>query len=81
MSPALPPQWNVVVWNDEVNLMVYVVWVFRTLFDLPQQPATDLMMRVHDAGRAIVYTAPREQAEVVAFRLLHHGLRTTLEPA
>jgi len=72
--------WNVVVWNDPVNLMTYVIWVFRALFDLSGPAATALMTQIHEGGRAIVDTASREQAEMTAFRLHHHGLRATLEP-
>ena len=73
--------WNVVVWNDPVNLMDYVVWVFRKLFGFPKEKATKLMLQVHNEGRAIVATVPREQAELAAYRLHHHGLWATLERA
>ncbi|MEA2002282.1 MAG: ATP-dependent Clp protease adapter ClpS [Actinomycetota bacterium] len=73
------PMWNVVVWDDPVNLMSYVVWVFRTLFGYPEPTATKLMLQVHNEGRAIVHSAPREQAEMSAFRLHHHGLWATVE--
>ncbi len=75
--PASP--WNVVVWNDPVNLMVYVVWVFRRLFGFSEQKATELMLDVHHRGRAIVASAPREQAEMHVTRLHQHGLWATLE--
>ena len=75
------PLWNVVVWNDPVNLMSYVVWVFRRLFGYPKERATRLMLEVHHNGRAVVASEPREQAEVSAYRLHHHGLWATLEPA
>jgi ATP-dependent Clp protease adaptor protein ClpS len=80
MSAARQSEWNVVVWNDPVNLMIYVVWVFRSLLGLTQEGAQGLMVRVHQEGSAVVATAPREQAEVMAFWLHHHGLRATLEP-
>jgi ATP-dependent Clp protease adaptor protein ClpS len=76
-APDTP--WNVVVWNDPVNLMVYVVWVFRKLFGYSEQKATELMLDVHHRGRAIVASEPREQAEMYATRLHHHGLWATLE--
>ena len=71
--------WNGVVWNDPVNLMDYVVWVFRRLFGHPLEEATRLMLQVHNDGRAIVSTGPREQAEISVYRLHHHGLWATLE--
>ena len=73
------PVWDVVVWDDPVNLMSYVVWVFRTLFGYPKLEATRLMLQVHNEGRAVVDSGPREQAEMSAFRLHHHGLWATLE--
>ncbi len=73
------PVWDVVVWDDPVNLMSYVVWVFRTLFGYPKPEATRLMLQVHNEGRAVVDSGPREHAEMSAFRLHHHGLWATLE--
>ncbi|MCP3993606.1 MAG: ATP-dependent Clp protease adapter ClpS [bacterium] len=73
------PMWNVVVWDDPVNLMSYVVWVFRSLFGYPEAEATRLMLQVHNEGRSIVDSGPRERAEMSAFRLHHHGLWATLE--
>ncbi len=73
------PVWDVVVWDDPVNLMSYVVWVFRKLFGYPETEATKLMLQVHNDGRAVVDSGPREQAEMSAFRLHHHGLWATVE--
>lgn len=70
--------WNVVVWNDPVSLMDYVVLVFRRLFGYDQETATRLMLQVHNDGRAVVATQPREQAEVTVSHLHAHGLQATL---
>ncbi len=71
--------WNVVVWNDPVNLMDYVVYVFRKLFGYSRPKATRLMLQVHHEGRAVVASGPRERAELDCYRLHHHGLWATLE--
>lgn len=71
--------WNVVVWDDPVNLMDYVVWVFRKLFGYPEPEATRLMLLVHNEGKAVVASGPRERAEMDVFRLHHHGLWATME--
>jgi ATP-dependent Clp protease adaptor protein ClpS len=71
--------WQVVVWNDPVNLMSYVVWVFRKLFGHSEQEATRLMLAVHHEGRAVVASGPRERAEADCYRLHHHGLWATME--
>lgn len=73
------PLWNVIVWNDPVNLMSYVVWVFRKLFGYDETRATKLMLDVHHRGKAVVSSGPRERAELEVVRLHHHGLWATLE--
>ena len=72
------PGWNVVVWNDPITLMSYVVLVFRRLFGYDHQTATTLMLQVHNEGKAIVATQPREQAEVSVSRLHSFGLQATI---
>lgn len=73
--------WNVIVWDDPVNLMSYVVYVFRRLFGFSESVATRKMLEVHHAGRSIVVTAPREKAELDCHRLHHFGLWATIEQA
>ena len=72
------PGWSVVVWNDPVNLMSYVVLVLRKLFGHDHETATKLMLQVHHEGRAIVATQPREQAEISVAHLHAFGLQATL---
>jgi ATP-dependent Clp protease adaptor protein ClpS len=71
--------WIVVVWNDPVNLMSYVVFVFQKLFGYSKEKATDLMLDVHHKGRAVVSNGPREKAELDVFRLHEHGLWATMQ--
>jgi ATP-dependent Clp protease adaptor protein ClpS len=77
--PDLDLPWQVVVWNDPVNLMDYVVWVLRKLFGHSIEEATRLMLAVHNEGRATVTQGPREQAEIDCFRLHQFGLWATVE--
>jgi ATP-dependent Clp protease adaptor protein ClpS len=72
------PGWDVIVWNDPVTLMSYVVLVFRRLFGYDFPTATRLMLQVHHEGKAIVATQPREQAEASVSRLHAFGLQATL---
>ena len=71
--------WNVVVWNDPINLMSYVVYVFRKVFGHSKAKATRLMLQVHHEGRAIVSSGPLEQAEIDVASMHSHGLWATLE--
>ncbi len=71
--------WVVLVWNDPINLMSYVSFVFRKLFGYSQAKADELMLDVHEKGRAAVSNGPREKAELDVFRLHEHGLWATME--
>lgn len=73
--------WNVVVWNDPVNLMSYVVLVFRKVFGYSKEKATRLMLEVHHEGRSVVSTSPREKAEIDCYTLHRHALWATIERA
>ncbi|WP_194763816.1 ATP-dependent Clp protease adapter ClpS [Microbacterium sp. UFMG61] len=73
--------WEVVVWNDPVNLMSYVVRVFRTYFGYSVERATQLMRAVHHEGHAIVSTGPRETMEVHAQAMHDYGLWATVRRA
>ena len=71
--------WIVIVWNDPINLMSYVAFVFQKLFGYSKEKATKLMLDVHHKGRAVVSSGNREQAELDVFRLHEHGLWATME--
>ncbi|MCL2315774.1 MAG: ATP-dependent Clp protease adapter ClpS [Actinomycetia bacterium] len=71
--------WQTVVWNDPVNLMTYVTYVFSTYFGYPRDEAERLMMLVHTEGRAIVSRGGREQMERDVNALHEYGLWATME--
>lgn len=71
--------WRTVVWNDPVNLMSYVSWVFRRHFGLDQQTADRLMMQVHENGRAVLAEGNREQMERHVEAMHEYGLWATVE--
>lgn len=77
VEPDVP--WIVLVWNDPINLMSYVTFVFQKLFGYSREKATALMLDVHHKGRAVVSTGPREKAELDVFRLHEHGLWATMQ--
>jgi ATP-dependent Clp protease adaptor protein ClpS len=76
-KPDFP--WLVVVWNDPINLMVYVTFVFQKLFGYSKEKAHKLMLDVHYKGRAVVSSGARERAELDVARLHQHGLWATME--
>ena len=71
--------WNVIVWNDPITLMSYVVYIFQKLFGYNRERATQLMLEVHHSGRSVVTTVDRERAEHFVSRLHQHGMQATLE--
>jgi ATP-dependent Clp protease adaptor protein ClpS len=71
--------WIVIVWNDPINLMSYVTYVFQKLFGYPREEAERLMLQVHHEGRAVVANGTREKAELDVFRLHEHGLWATMQ--
>jgi ATP-dependent Clp protease adaptor protein ClpS len=71
--------WIVLVWNDPINLMSYVTFVFQKLFGYSKEKATELMMDVHEKGRAVVSNGTREKAEADVARLHEHGLWATMQ--
>lgn len=72
--------WRVVVLNDPVNLMSYVVMVFKKVFGFDEQTARKKMLEVHEQGRSIVWCGLREKAEAYAFTLQQWHLTAILEP-
>jgi ATP-dependent Clp protease adaptor protein ClpS len=77
VEPDLP--WIVIVWNDPINLMSYVTFVFQKLFGYSRPKAHRLMLQVHNEGKAVVSSGPREKAEFDTSRLHAHGLWATMQ--
>ena len=70
--------WVTIVWDDPVNLMSYVTYVFISLFNYSKERATELMLLVHNEGRAVVSSGRREEMERDVARLHEYGLWATL---
>jgi ATP-dependent Clp protease adaptor protein ClpS len=80
VEEAFEKSWNVIVWNDPVNLLTYVVFVFMRVLGFNKEKATKHMLQVHQQGKSIVATETREKAEFYHQQLQAHGLTVTLEP-
>jgi len=70
--------WITIVWNDPVNLMSYVTYVFMTYFKYPKEKAERLMSQVHHEGRAVVSNGTREEMERDVTAMHSYGLWATL---
>ena len=87
VEPTLTPDeivqsakpWVTIVWNDPVNLMSYVTFVFQTYFGYGKKKAEKLMMEVHQDGRSVVSTGSREEMERDVQAMHEYGLWATME--
>ena len=73
-------RWQVVVLNDPVNLMSYVVMVFKKVFGFSNEEARKHMLEVHELGRSVLWSGAREQAETYVHLLQAWQLQAKLEP-
>jgi ATP-dependent Clp protease adaptor protein ClpS len=75
---SLDSPWVTLVWNDPVNLMSYVSYVFRSYFRFDRAEAEKRMLQVHHDGRAVVATGPREEMERHVEAMHDFGLWATV---
>ncbi|HET9657626.1 MAG TPA: ATP-dependent Clp protease adapter ClpS [Kineosporiaceae bacterium] len=76
---GLDVPWVTIVWNDPVNLMSYVTYVFQTYFGYPKAHAEKLMLDVHHKGRAVVASGSREEMERDTEAMHEYGLWATFQ--
>ncbi|MEP7018283.1 MAG: ATP-dependent Clp protease adapter ClpS [Actinomycetota bacterium] len=76
---VLDRPWITLVWNDPVNLMSYVTYVFETYFGYSRAKAEKLMLDVHQKGRAVVSNGPREAMERDTEAMQGYGLWATFQ--
>lgn len=76
---ATDSPWVTIVWDDPVNLMRYVVFVFQQIFGFSDEKANKLMMQVHEEGKAVVSAGDREQMEADVQKLQAAGLWATMQ--
>src|SRR4051812_32820549 len=81
IKEAFEKGWHVIVWNDPVNLMNYVIFVFQRVLGFSSAKARKHMLEVHHQGRSCVATETREKAELYLQKIQQFGLRTSLEKA
>lgn len=77
LEPDVP--WITLVWNDPVNLMSYVTYVFQSYFGYSREKSEKLMLDVHVKGKAVVSTGAREKMEADTEALQGYGLWATFQ--
>ena len=78
-SENLP--WMCIVWDDPVNLMSYVAYVFQTVLGYDRKRANELMMQVHTEGKAVVSSGEKDKVETDVKKLHTHGLWAMMQQA
>jgi ATP-dependent Clp protease adaptor protein ClpS len=78
-QPRLADIWRVVVLNDPVNRMSYVVMVLRRVFGFAEERARKHMLEVHEKGRSVLWSGTREQAEAYVFALQQWHLTAVVQ--
>jgi ATP-dependent Clp protease adaptor protein ClpS len=81
LKDAFARGWSVIVWNDPINLMDYVVYVFKAVLKMSERDASRHMWEVHQMGKSVVARETREKSELFVHRLRAFGLNATLEKA
>jgi ATP-dependent Clp protease adaptor protein ClpS len=81
LKEAFSRGWSVIVWNDPVNLMDYVVYVFKMVLKMDEKEASRHMWEVHQKGKSLVALETREKSESIVHRLRGFGLNATMEQA
>jgi ATP-dependent Clp protease adaptor protein ClpS len=81
LKEAFARGWSVTVWNDPVNLMDYVVYVFKAVLKMNEKDASRHMWEVHQNGKSVVARETREKSELIVHRLRGFGLNATMEQA
>ena len=79
MDASTESPWVTIVWDDPVNLMTYVTYVFQKLFGYSEPEATKLMLQVHHEGKAVVSSGSRESMEVDVTKCHSAGLWATMQ--
>lgn len=79
-APQRAEVWRVVVLNDPVNRMSYVVMVLRRVFGFAEERARKHMLEIHEQGRSVLWSGTREQAEAYVFALQQWHLTAVVQP-
>ena len=80
-GPERDHEWVTIVWDDPVNLMSYVSYVFQTVLGYDKKRANELMMQVHTEGKAAVSSGERDKIEADVKKLQIAGLWATMQQA
>ena len=67
------PPYAVILHNDDITGMDWVILVLRKVFGYTVEKCYDLMLNAHETGRSIVWTGSLEVAELKADQMIGCG--------
>lgn len=73
--------WNVLLWNDPVNLVGYVVMTLMRVLTMERDAAEQLTLAVHTDGKGVVFNGTQAEAEAKVAQLCAATLWATMERA
>ena len=76
---SLPP-YKVLLHNDDVHDVMFVVETLLDLTPLTAEAATKVTLEAHKSGVALVLVTHKERAELYQDQLTSKGLTSTIEP-
>jgi len=82
-----PPQYKVLLLNDDYTPMEYVIYVLEGFFDMNREKATQIMLHVHTRGAGVCGIYTRDVAETkvelvnATSRENQHPLKCVMEEA
>ncbi len=79
-QPRQLPPYKIVLHNDNVNEMGYVVRSIMELTYLGRPEATQRMLEAHNRGLAVLLVTHKERAELYAEQFASKRLTVTIEP-
>jgi ATP-dependent Clp protease adaptor protein ClpS len=76
----IPPPYKVILHNDDVNEMGYVVETIVNLTPLKAEEAIEKMLEAHRTGTTVLLVCHRERAELYEEQFHSCRLMVTIEP-
>jgi ATP-dependent Clp protease adapter protein ClpS len=79
--PRQAPRYKVVLLNDSLHDLMFVVRSVMELTRFPRAEATHKMWEAYHSGRSVLLVTYLERAELYAEQFADRGLKVQVEPA
>jgi ATP-dependent Clp protease adapter protein ClpS len=76
--PSIESNWKLLLWNDDVNDMMFVIIALFDICGLNEQEAVSVMLEAHTHGQAFVKSGNLKELEAIQHRMNERGLSASL---